>query len=311
MGEKIILFGGTTEGRELAYALTDFGYDVTVSVATEVGAAELERKIKNDAQRSVSKSGTCGKIDRKEEAEPVGDELPFEIKMGKMRCGEMEEVLKDYRLCLDATHPYALEVTANLKAACERTGVRYLRVLREPSGGGCPSGSRPGCSDDMEEGGCLSGSWPCCSEDMGFDDLRMIEVKSARDAGRLLARTEGNILLTTGSKELHAFADIPRARLYVRVLPTQMSIDACMKEGIPARNIIAMFGPFTQKMNEATLEQYKIDYLVTKDSGRAGGFDEKIGAARSCGVSAVVIRRPEESGLDVAEILSMVRDGKL
>ena len=131
--------------------------------------------------------------------------------------------------------------------------------------------------------------------------------------------TEGNILLTTGSKELRAYAEIPRERLYVRVLPTWDSIAACEAAGIPHRNIIAMFGPFSQRMNEAMLEQYRISmneamleqyrisYLVTKEAGRNGGFEEKMQAAKRCGVNAIVIRRPEDFGVTVEEAAAMLK----
>ena len=104
-----------------------------------------------------------------------------------------------------------------------------------------------------------------------------------------------------------AYAEIPRERMYVRVLPTHDSIAACEVAGIPHRNIIAMFGPFSQRMNEAMLEQYHISYLVTKEAGRNGGFEEKLRAAKRCGVKAIVIRRPEDYGVTVEEAAAMLR----
>ena len=52
------------------------------------------------------------------------------------------------------------------------------------------------------------------------------------------------------------------------------------------------------------LEQYHIRYLVTKDGGRAGGFEEKASAAREAGAELVVIGRPPETGDSLEEILS-------
>lgn len=54
---------------------------------------------------------------------------------------------------------------------------------------------------------------------------------SAAEAARELARTEGNVLLTTGAKELGAFAPIAPERCYPRVLPTQEGIAACEAGG--------------------------------------------------------------------------------
>ena len=113
---------------------------------------------------------------------------------------------------------------------------------------------------------------------------------------------EGNILLATGMKELPAFAGISPARLYPRVLPTGDSIAACERAGIPHRNIIAMQGPFSAELNEALIRQFHIAFLVTKDGGRAGGFQEKVQAAENTGIELVLIRRPEETGEPFEEI---------
>ena len=82
------------------------------------------------------------------------------------------------------------------------------------------------------------------------------------------------------------------------------SIEACEAAGVPHRNIIAMQGPFTQEMNEATIRQYNICALVTKDGGKAGGFRDKIEAARNTGIRVVLIGRPEEEGMNAAQILA-------
>ena len=119
----------------------------------------------------------------------------------------------------------------------------------------------------------------------------------------LLADREGNILLATGMKELPAFAAIPPARLYPRVLPTGESIAACERAGIPHRNILAMQGPFSTELNEALIRQFRIAFLVTKDGGKAGGFQEKVQAAKNTGIELVLIRRPEETGETFEEIV--------
>ena len=93
--------------------------------------------------------------------------------------------------------------------------------------------------------------------------------------------TEGNVLLTTGSKELKVFTEIPsyRDRLYARVLSLPSVVETCSEYGFEGKHLIAMQGPFSREMNEAMLRQYQCSYLVTKDSGKAGGFEEKIQAA--------------------------------
>ena len=131
---------------------------------------------------------------------------------------------------------------------------------------------------------------------------------SAAQAAQYLAATQGNVLLTTGAKELAAFTGLDAARLYPRVLPTVAGITACEGAGIPHRNIIAMQGPFTLELNLALMQQFHIRYLVTKDGGSAGGFAEKAQAAAQSGAALVVLRRPEECGETAEEILQRCRE---
>ena len=104
---KVIIFGGTTEGRELARILADRGALVTVSVATELGAEML------------------GEISSEEEPGH------FRTLVGRMNVEEMQGIIREFDICYDATHPYAVEVTANLREACRKTGTKYIRVIRK------------------------------------------------------------------------------------------------------------------------------------------------------------------------------------
>ncbi len=142
------------------------------------------------------------------------------------------------------------------------------------------------------------------------DTDRELRVDSPEEAARLLAGREGNILLATGAKELPAFAALEPARLFPRVLPSEESVAACRRAGIPSRNIIALYGPFTQRLNEALMEQYHIRFLVTKDGGEAGGFREKAAAALAAGVELVVIRRPRDRGEGLEDILAWFQADK-
>ena len=229
---RVLMFGGTTEARDLSRRLANEGLSVTVCVATPYGAEEQG------------------------EAEGIA------VRTGRLDVAGMEALLREHVLCIDATHPYAAEATRNIRTACEKTGVPYRRVLRE--------------AEDAEEA------------------EGMVRVGSAPEAAAYLAEREGNILLTTGVKELAAFGGIDTARLVVRTLPSHESLDACEQANIPHRNILAMQGPFTAELNEALLKQYDIAYLVTKDGGKTGGFPEKVSAAQRTGVTLVVIERPQE-----------------
>ena len=241
---KVLVFGGTTEGRLLAQELASLGAETTVSVATALGAEELAQ-------------------------------IPgLRILVGRLDTAGMEQLLAGFDLCVDATHPYAKLASETIRAACRSAGVPLRRALREQS---------------------------ALPEDCTV-------VSSAKEAESRLLNTQGNILLTTGAKELGSFAALPRERLYVRVLPMTESIAACEKAEVPHSNIIAMQGPFSQQLNEALIHQFHISYLVTKDGGAAGGFREKAEAARCTGVCLIVIRRPLETGEEWKHVLQECRE---
>ena len=200
--------------------------------------------------------------------------------------GEVRRLLVGQDLLIDATHPYAAHITETLRQVTKELGIPYRRLLR-------PAGKLP---EGLSEG---------TGEEAG--EIRF--AGSAAEAAALLNGTEGNILLTTGSKELYAYRGIPRERLVVRVLPSGKALESCERENIPHRNIIAMQGPFREELNRALIHQFQIRWLVTKDGGSAGGFEEKIRAARSSGCGIIVIRRPEDRGLSMESILKEVRKG--
>ena len=236
---KIVIFSGTTEGRALSRLLAEQGAEVTVCVATEYGREE---------------QGTMAGVT---------------VLVGRKTPSEMTDILRGCDLCVDATHPYAVQVTKSIRTACAAAGVPYRRLLRRDSG---------------ETGDAII-------------------VDSAAEAAERLERMPGNVLLTTGAKELKSFSALEPTRLFPRVLPTHESLAACEAAGIPHRNILAMQGPFSQELNEALIHQFRISVLVTKDGGAAGGFQEKVQAARSTGAALILIRRPEETGETFEEIV--------
>ncbi|MBR3038905.1 MAG: precorrin-6Y C5,15-methyltransferase (decarboxylating) subunit CbiT, partial [Clostridia bacterium] len=77
--------------------------------------------------------------------------------------------------------------------------------------------------------------------------------------------------------------------------------------GFSGKHLICMQGPFSEELNEATIRAIDAKILVTKDTGASGGFAEKIRAAKNCGATPVVIRRPdEETGVSAAECLALL-----
>ena len=245
---RVLLFAGTTEGRLIAEGCRGRDIELTVSVATEYGETLIE-----PAENVHIVSG------RKDETQIAA----------LLQATEAE-------LIIDATHPYAAEVTKILRTVSAQHGIEYLRILRR--------------------------------EDHG-DMSSCVLVDDTPGAVAYLNTTEGNVLLTVGSKELGAYTAVTdwKTRLYARVLPLPASAEQAFSLGFAGSHLICMQGPFTQALNEAMLRALDIRYLVTKDTGAAGGFGEKLRAARACGVTPLVIRRPlQEEGIGVEDCLKLL-----
>lgn len=239
---KAIVFAGTTEGYALCEFLAENRVSVYACAATEYGGSLLQE-----------------------------NEF-LHVSAGRLKTEDMEELFRKENpdIVLDATHPYAAEVTKNIRTACESAGVLYQRILR-------PEGEK---------------------------NSEAIYVESTEEAAAFLSGTEGNIFLTTGSKELAKFTGIPdyKERLFARVLSIPSVIRSCAELGIEGKHLIGMQGPFSAEINEAMLRQFQCSYLVTKDTGLAGGFPEKMEACQRCGVTPVIIGRPlKEEGLSLQD----------
>lgn len=256
--KRILLFGGTTEGRLLAEYIAGLDCHMLVCVATEYGRDLLPP----EAVVHI------GRLDKEGMKQLIGKEAP--------------------ELVIDATHPYAVEVTKNIQGACGACGgIRLLRCVRE----GKKLAEEAGESESVQE-------------------PEVIHVANTEEAVVWLSGREGRVLVTTGSKELKAYSRLEdyKNRLYVRVLPAALSLQACWDLGIDEEHIIAAQGPFSEEQNRSQLREHGCSFLVTKDGGAAGGFQEKLRAAKGEGVVAVVIERPDkEEGASVEEIKAMVR----
>ncbi len=76
--------------------------------------------------------------------------------------------------------------------------------------------------------------------------------------------------------------------------------------GYPDEHLILEKGPFSVEQNMAHIKRSSSALLVTKESGAAGGFPEKLEAAEKCGIKAIVLARPEEKGSTMEEIKSLI-----
>ena len=246
----IFIFSGTSEGRTLSKALADAGADVHVRVATEYGA------------------------------EVMGFDDNIDVKVGS--CGGAEgiaNVIREngYDVVIDATHPYALNITEHIKQACEATGAYYIRLKRNES--------------DTESS-------------------HIVKVSTIQEAIDYLKDKEGNILASTGSKDIALYTQIPnyKERVTARVLSTIESVQKCAEYGFSGKNLICAQGPFSEDTNYATLKQIGAKYIVTKDSGTAGGYEDKVRAAMRAGAIVVLIERPKEEGYSYEEVISILED---
>lgn len=244
---RILIFGGTTEGRQLAQFCEEHRISAWVSVASLYG-----RDVLPDSEYLHV---LVSRMDWQEMAEFIGD--------------------KKILLVIDATHPYAKEVTGNIKKACEQKNVPLFRCLRDGD----------------------------AQEDTAQDGV--FYVPTAEAAVQFLEHTAGNVFVTTGSKELSSFTALTdyENRVYARVLPSAEVVEQCRRLGISGRHLICMQGPFSEDLNTAMMRQAEACWMVTKETGKNGGYGEKLKAARAAGASVIVIRREKETeGLSLEEV---------
>lgn len=208
----------------------------------------------------------------------VDERAHLSVHQGRMEPEEMKSLFKKegLPLVLDVTHPYAVAVSQNIRKACEDVGCEYLRLIRPSLGGQAKD---------------------------------LVTVDSVEEAVDWLKETKGSVLVTTGSKELHKYTALPdyRERIYARVLATPEVVTHCTELGFSGSHLICMQGPFLKEMNFAMLKQTGASYLVTKESGKAGGFEEKLEAAAQAGVKVILIGRPQEQkGMSVKEGMDLL-----
>lgn len=238
-----MLFGGTEEGRKIAGYLSERNISALVCVATEYGAGILPGNIN--------------------------------VLQGRLDEGEMSLLMEkhNFLLCIDATHPYAVDVSRNISAACKKSGLNRVRIIRK----------------SIETDGCIYFDTPA-------------------EIAEYLSDKPGNVFVTTGSKELAEFVQISE-RAFVRVLPNAEVVKFCNETGFSGKHLICMQGPFSAELNAAMLRETNSKFLVTKESGAAGGFEEKIEAAKSVGAVPLVLRRPmEETGVTIDEIFKIIEE---
>lgn len=209
-----------------------------------------------------------------------------EIKIISERLNEeqMENLIYENNidLVIDASHPYAQNVSktvikvkndVNKKLTLEKQ-VRYVRFERKML-------------------------------DYGNENVKKFE--TLEEMNNFIQEHENkNILSTLGSNNLAEIQKMgEKNNLYVRILPTTDSIVKAEELGYLPAKIIAIQGPVDKILNKAMLESYKIDFLITKESGATGGEKEKVDACRENGTTVLVLTRPF---VDYGEVYYDVND---
>ncbi|MCK8825522.1 cobalt-precorrin-6A reductase [Fuchsiella alkaliacetigena] len=240
----IYVVAGTADSRRIIERLLAADYQVVASAVTEYG------------QQLLAELGE------------------IEIVTDRLNQSAMQKLIKEHRvnILIDATHPFAQEVSKTAIAAAEQLGIAYLRFER-------------------------------AEIEIPASEL-VVKRSGFTEAIDYIKGTAGQVLLTIGSKNLADFVrGIPdfAERVMTRVLPTAGVLTKCEELGIPPSNIIAMQGPFSKELNKQLLIDYQLELLVTKASGKTGGLDTKLEAAQELGIPSLVVTRPQ---LDYPEVFA-------
>lgn len=229
----ILVFGGTSDSLEICDKINKFiNLDYILSVTTNYG---------EDLARKIAK----------------------EVIVGKLSKEDMINFIKEKNInkIIDATHPYAIEVSKNAMECAKELNIDYTRYERKS-----------------------------LIEDITYENKYI--VGSIEEACKIARDNGSNIFIGTGSKNLPQIVEyIPDRNLIARVLPTSDVLLSCEKLGLNADNIIAMKGPFSKSINEEFYRHYNIDIVITKESGIAGGFLEKVDACETLNIPVVIIQR--------------------
>jgi precorrin-6A/cobalt-precorrin-6A reductase len=157
-------------------------------------------------------------------------------------------------LVVDATHPFAEQMSAHAEAACLETGIALILFTRP--------------------------AWAAQPGD------RWREVESAAAAAQALGDNPRHVFLTVGRLQLPAFEAAPMHHYLIRSIDPPEPAPK-----LPDHRLVLARGPFALEAEIALMQSEKIDILVTKNSGGEATY-AKIEAARQLGLPVILMQPP-------------------
>ncbi|MCP3418200.1 cobalt-precorrin-6A reductase [Bradyrhizobium brasilense] len=155
---------------------------------------------------------------------------------------------------VDATHPFAAEMSRNAIAACAQTATPLLALERAP--------------------------WDKTSGD------RWIEVADVVSAAAALPDSRASVFLAIGRQHIAPFGARPQHAYTLRFVdPPEQA------PPLPDADVIVSRGPFTLEGELAMMRARRIEWIVARNSGGTGAR-AKIDAARVLGLPVIMITRP-------------------
>ncbi len=191
----------------------------------------------------------------------------FPIKIGRMNVTAMEKLCQQENIAVivDASHPFATEVSQKAIAIAKQEQIPYLRYER------------------LVVQSSVNSDRSSVIELSSFDELL---------TGNYLCGKR--VLLTIGCQSLHLFKSWHQnSTLFARILPKPASLAMTIAAGFTTDKIIAIRPPLNKNLEQALWQQWRISLVVTKASGKAGGEDIKREVARELGIPLIALARPE------------------
>jgi len=302
----ILLIGGTSETAPLAEGLARAGYEILVSTATEAPLAIGDHPRISRRSGRLDEEGLVALGKEKRIRAIVDAAHPYAV---AAHAAVQEAAARLGIPCLAFRRAETLSLRGGDPAAVLSTAVAPF--LNEASKETCP-GKGPAVQEGPEAerigteerggyGNPADGDAEHRNGDAGEDRAKdpgdKIRLAADHAEAARMAFADGRpVLLTTGSRNLAPYAQAARRTgipLAVRILDAPESLAACRAAGIPEERIITGRGPFSINENLTAIGRFSVGVIVTKESGRAGGIEEKLAAAEEARCRVIVVRRPE------------------